>query len=246
VNRTKRAVCAFVGLAGSLVLIGCATVTPQQAIQNNEMCLTVVVNSDPPGAKVYGGGESLGTMIGTTPLEIRYTRQLGLGEALIGGHNGGTFYGTAPVNETLETQFRQDIWGNCTTRATFKCFVIMDGYLPYRIIEEVDNSHPVAFKAFAGGRREFTAYLQSKQPVVFAPTRSTPQPAKDGKVAVSCDVEGADIFVDGEFVGNCPSTLALNEGTHTIEVKKEGRGAFKREIRVLAGSETSMRAELSQ
>ena len=78
VSKPKSMVCAFVGLVGTLVLIGCATVTPQQAIQNNEMCLTVVVNSDPPGAKIYGGGESPGTMIGTTPLEVKYTRQLGL------------------------------------------------------------------------------------------------------------------------------------------------------------------------
>jgi hypothetical protein len=123
----------------------------------------------------------------------------------------------------------------------------MDGYLPYRIYEEVEKSHNSAFKAFYGGHREFTAYLQSKQPIVVAPaTQATPQPSKDGKVAVSCNIEGADIFVDGAFVGNSPSTLALNEGTHTIEVKKEGRATFKREIRVLAGSETSMRAELSQ
>jgi len=47
-------------------------------------------------------------------------------------------------------------------------------------------------------------------------------------------------------VGNSPASLSLSEGTHTVEVRKDGRGKFKREVRVLAGSETSIRAELSQ
>jgi hypothetical protein len=246
VNRTKSVVCAFVGLAGTLVLIGCAIKTSGQASQDKFSYFSIVVNSDPPGAKVYGGGGVPGRFIGNTPLEIKYTYQLGLGEELSTGLRGDPYYGITPANETLLTPWRQDIFGNTTIRASFNCFVIMDGYFPYQINEQLDNGRVASFKTFAGGHREFTAYLQPKQPVVFAPAQSTPQPSKDGKVVVSCNVEGADIFVDGEFVGNCPSTLALSEGAHTIEVKKEGRGTFKREIRVLVGSEVSMRAQLSQ
>jgi hypothetical protein len=55
-----------------------------------------------------------------------------------------------------------------------------------------------------------------------------------------------DVYVDGAFVGNCPATLLLKEGLHTIEVKKESGGRFKREVRVSAGSDVSIRAELGQ
>jgi hypothetical protein len=99
---------------------------------------------------------------------------------------------------------------------------------------------------------EVLAALQKERDALPIPT-STPAGAsagqqlpKEAKVIVSCAVEGVDVSVDGAFVGNCPATLLLKEGLHTIEVKKEGRGTFKREIRVSAGSEVSIRAELRQ
>jgi hypothetical protein len=67
-----------------------------------------------------------------------------------------------------------------------------------------------------------------------------------GVINVSTDVQDAEVFVDGAFVGNAPATLELTEGIHIIEVKKEGHSSYKRETRVIGNSETSLRAKLKQ
>jgi len=75
-------------VAGTLLLIGCKTAPPEQTtsqppMQDNAHNLTVVVNSVPPGARVYGAWSgSPGTFLGTTPLEIKYTRYVSLGDTL--------------------------------------------------------------------------------------------------------------------------------------------------------------------
>jgi len=56
---------------------------------------------------------------------------------------------------------------NYTTRAFFKCYVLIDGYLLQRLHEQVDSSYPVAFQSFYGGHREFMVQL-SPQPGVVA------------------------------------------------------------------------------
>lgn len=241
-NRTKNAPVAVVVLIVASILAGCGTVPPQQLLQDPSRCLTIEVTSVPPGAKVYGvgSGGAQGSLLGITPIELRYTRQFDV-------------VGTAPVAETLETQFHGGL--SASGRAVFKCWVVMNDYLPYRIYEEVDNfkgvfgDSPKVFEAFRGGRRSFTALLQSSQPVVITATvgqQSASQQSKNGNVIISCAADGADVFVDGAFMGNTPATLTLCEGAHTIEVKKEGRGTFRRELRVLAGSEITIRAELAQ
>jgi S1-C subfamily serine protease len=77
----------------------------------------------------------------------------------------------------------------------------------------------------------------------------SPQPALadapngKGKVAISADVENAEIYVDGNFVGNAPSTLTLQEGSHKIEVKSSS-GTWGRDLHVLGDSNVILRATL--
>ena len=51
-----------------------------------------------------------------------------------------------------------------------------------------------------------------------------------GAVNVSSNPAGADVLVDGEFVGNCPAALKLTPGKHTIAVKMSGYKDWSREI----------------
>jgi len=171
----KIAIVALV--AGIFSLSGCKTAPSERTtrqerepIGDTEHSLTVVVKSVPPGAKVYGAWSgSPGTLLGTTPLEIKYTRHVTLGESLPGLATGGTFTGTAPVYETLETDFHHaDGSENYTTSAFFKCYLLMDGYLLHRLHEQVDDSHSVAFQAFYGGHREFTVELSPQPGVVVS------------------------------------------------------------------------------
>ena len=62
-----------------------------------------------------------------------------------------------------------------------------------------------------------------------------------GTVAVSSDPEGAEIFVDGKFVGQAPSTLKLSAGTHTIQVKCAGRRTWERTLEVLRDSQVTVK-----
>lgn len=69
---------------------------------------------------------------------------------------------------------------------------------------------------------------------------------KPGTVIVSSNVEAAEVFVDGVFVGNTPASLKLKEGIHIIEVKASGYQTYRRDMRVLADSEVALRAVLEK
>ena len=65
-------------------------------------------------------------------------------------------------------------------------------------------------------------------------------------VAVSTIPDGADISVDGNFVGSAPATLKLAPGKHVISVSRHGLKAWSRELSVLPGSEVTLKAELEK
>lgn len=56
---------------------------------------------------------------------------------------------------------------------------------------------------------------------------------------------GADIEIDGEFVGNTPSTLAVPSGSHKIAVKKKGFTDWTKALNVTGGT-IHLNAELEQ
>jgi len=65
-----------------------------------------------------------------------------------------------------------------------------------------------------------------------------------GSVRIISDPDGAEITVDGKFVGTTPSTLRLPIGSHEVEVKAAGRRAWRRTLEVLKDSEASLKATL--
>lgn len=73
---------------------------------------------------------------------------------------------------------------------------------------------------------------------------TAPAGSATGSVNVSSNPTGADITVDGNFVGNCPSSLKLAPGKHTIVVKMTGYKDWSREITVQAGSDVQLTAIL--
>jgi len=56
------------------------------------------------------------------------------------------------------------------------------------------------------------------------------------RLTVASAPDGADISVDGDFVGNTPSTLNLAEGSHTITVAKNGYKTWERKIKTTGGN----------
>jgi hypothetical protein len=58
--------------------------------------------------------------------------------------------------------------------------------------------------------------------------------------------DGADIEVDGSFVGNTPSDVQTTEGDHLVSVKKSGFKDWQRKLKVTAGSSVHLNAELEK
>ncbi len=77
------------------------------------------------------------------------------------------------------------------------------------------------------------------------PAATTVEPAK-GVINVSSNPSGADISLDGNFIGNSPASLKLTPGKHSIVVKMSGWKVWTRDIEVQAGSEVQLTATLEK
>ncbi len=67
-----------------------------------------------------------------------------------------------------------------------------------------------------------------------------------GSVTVSSAPDGADVYVDDNFVGNAPATLKLTPGKHTVKVSQDGYKAWTKDISVFADSEVNLKAALAK
>lgn len=85
-----------------------------------------------------------------------------------------------------------------------------------------------------------------------APEAVSPLPENAGKVgeSVKCSFhsspEGADITVDGEYVGSTPSEISMSTGEHEIVVSMPGFVQWKRKLSVSDGSELTVNAVLEK
>ena len=104
------------------------------------------------------------------------------------------------------------------------------------------------------------------EPQPEAPARTSPPPATPPAAApvsrpgtaeteaekekVRCNFTstppGAEIGLDGKYVGNTPSQIAVSTGTHVISFSLPGFGQWKRELSVLPGSELTVSAILQK
>jgi hypothetical protein len=66
------------------------------------------------------------------------------------------------------------------------------------------------------------------------------------KLQLESDPPGADIEVDGSFVGNTPSDVQVAEGDHTVTVKKAGFSDWERKLKITAGSSVHLSAALEK
>ncbi|WP_058187811.1 PEGA domain-containing protein [Terracidiphilus gabretensis] len=61
-------------------------------------------------------------------------------------------------------------------------------------------------------------------------------PISQASLIIESAPPGADIEIDGAFVGNTPSTVSVAPGTHEITVKKKGFTDWDRKLNVTGGS----------
>ncbi|HEY6372079.1 MAG TPA: PEGA domain-containing protein [Candidatus Sulfotelmatobacter sp.] len=105
---------------------------------------------------------------------------------------------------------------------------------------------------------EITAYVSGDMKLEiakFQPASATQLAANESasapvspsaKLQMESNPSGADIELDGSFVGNTPSDVQVPDGEHTITVKKAGFQDWARKMKVTAGSSIHLSAELEK
>ncbi len=63
-------------------------------------------------------------------------------------------------------------------------------------------------------------------------------------VVISSENPGADIEIDGAFVGSTPTTIRLTAGIHKISVKSGGK-VWERDLQVSAGAAINLKASFT-
>lgn len=202
---------------------------------------TLTIKSAPEGATV----EINGSRVGVTPCQLNFP--------------SGYFHKPHSVfSARLERAMimRISLRGFATQQIT-----MTDGPLEWRGFNGRQHGNywllkmpvfTVTLESVEGGR-ETSQEDHVDPPGPIPPQRATeeesPRPAgksesEGGSVEIGSDPPGADIYVDGKFVGETPSTLQLIAGTHHLEVKAAGRKSWERDLEVLKGSRLTLHPAL--
>lgn len=83
----------------------------------------------------------------------------------------------------------------------------------------------------------FVAEVRVQQAASMGQAQAAPPPASapSAEISVTSNPPGADIVLDGSFVGNTPSTIGVSVGDHTIDLRKSGYATWERKIRITSG-----------
>jgi hypothetical protein len=76
----------------------------------------------------------------------------------------------------------------------------------------------------------------SNPPKVNASLDQSPAASGETQLEVSSTPVGADIEVDGSFVGSTPSAIHLKPGEYNVAVKKNGYTSWERKVKITGGS----------
>jgi hypothetical protein len=113
--------------------------------------------------------------------------------------------------------------------------------VPVAVSEKDREFVPVGVKSEVTKGNEEHAALNGDS----KPGSTSAEPA-NGAVNVSSSPAGADVSLDGNFVGNSPANLKLAPGRHTIVVKMARWKDWTRDINVQSGSEVQLTASLEK
>ncbi len=198
---------------------------------------TLTITSSPAGATV----EIDGLVAGTTPYETAFP----------GGyfHKTHTAFGerlehSMVVRISKDGYLSQKItltngpfdWVAITGRKRGTYFLIKARRFDVRLDPTSDGSSaPAETIGNDGPMRPAYAALKSEVPPDHRDTH-----ASSGSVTISSDPADAEIYVDGKFVGQTPSTIELPAGSHRVEVKLRGKRDWARDLDVLKDSQLTL------
>ena len=111
------------------------------------------------------------------------------------------------------------------TAAKDACNVIMADFATHGHAKAASSSSEPAVIPKPVASSDNGAQLQS---AVLTQSSST-------ELAITSNPDGADIEVDGKFVGNTPSSLSVEPGEHTIVLRMEGHHSWQRTVKTSGG-----------
>ncbi len=100
-----------------------------------------------------------------------------------------------------------------------------------------------------GTRKPDAPPAPAVQSAAASPASAPPAAAaapSTAKLSIASVPDGADIEIDGNFVGNTPSDLEVQQGERSFVVKKSGYKNWERKMKILAGSSIHLNAEMEK
>jgi plastocyanin len=112
------------------------------------------------------------------------------------------------------------------------------------------------FNAYVDGDREIAlggaSAAMTVQTTQSAPAAQSVSAVGNGaaltsiSLTVSSSPSGADITIDGKFMGSTPSSLQVGAGDHTVTIEKLGFKTWQRTVTLTAGSSPTINATLEK
>jgi hypothetical protein len=116
------------------------------------------------------------------------------------------------------------------------------------IVNDFQHNPPKPAPASAGAAHEpLPASAAAAGQAALPPAGGTASEREEfGNLTVKSTPDGADIMVDGKFVGSTPSTLRLPAGDHTVSVAAAGFKNWQRTFTLSSGSSVTLSATLEK
>jgi len=97
------------------------------------------------------------------------------------------------------------------------------------------------------GNKEYSCQLEgTRKPDPQHEEAAQSATSSTAQLSIASIPDGADIEIDGSFVGNTPSDLKVPEGDRSIVLKKPGYKNWERKMKVVAGSSIHLNAEMEK
>jgi PEGA domain len=199
------------------------------------------ITSAPAGANV----EIDGALVGTTPFHTDYP----------GGyfHKTHTVFGTRlehamTLRVSLDGYAAQQItitdgpfeWLSVNGKRHGNYFVLKSDHFDMKLAPGAES----ASTTWAAGSR--VGPMHPHAVVVAASSDDADKARGVGTLAILSDPAGAEVYVDGHFVGQTPATMHLASGAHRIELRASGKRDWARDLEVIKDSETTVHPVMEQ
>jgi hypothetical protein len=132
-------------------------------------------------------------------------------------------------------------WISVTGRRHGSYFLLKGGHFTFQLeqVSEANAKMPVPSPGGHGG-----AGASSEQSGALMKASLEAAHTAASTVSFSSEPNGADIYIDGKFVGQTPATISVQPGSHVVVVKAMGRKNWQRDLEVLKDSQVALRPVL--